>query len=227
MGISFATFYDFTILITSYLDIIESELQHRLSHKYVWYRKQNDLWDRQSNFIYSSVKWEDLVLKISETVSRFKIDKNDFFYYAINRWYNYWSALAVELIFTHLDEIVSTRNQRNELIDFSLFGEKFDYSTSNFPKGFKKSLEYALDYPKELVYWLCKNQSQQQRKHIENRMFVVVYAKDGDHWKLKAQISWLKDIISTYVATFDDSKLFRLQLQPYKIAKAGLIWAIK
>ncbi len=56
-------------------------------------------------------------------------------------------------------------------------------------------------------------------------MFVVVYVSSGEHWKLKAQISWLKDIISTYVATFDDSKLFRLQL--YKITKAGLIWAIK
>ncbi|WP_299315670.1 hypothetical protein [uncultured Aquimarina sp.] len=62
-------------------------------------------------------------------------------------------------------------------------------------------------------------------KSLENKMFVVVYASSGEHWKLKAQISWLKDIISTYVATFDDSKLFRLQL--YKITKAGLIWAIK
>ena len=86
---------------------------------------------------------------------------------------------------------------------------------------------YAKQNPKELLLWLYRNQSQQQRKHLENRMFLIVYAKDGEHWKLKAQIQWLKQIISTYVTTFDDSKLYRLQLEPYKTTTAALIWAIK
>ncbi len=227
MGVSLITIYVFAILNISYLETLESELQYRLSYKYIWYRIQNDAWDNYSGFIYTTVKWEDLMPKISEVASKFKINKNEFFYYTINRWYNYWSALAVELIFADLDGVIPIQNRKNKLVDFSLFGEKFDHKTSVFPKGFKKSLEYAQNHPKELVNWLYANQSQQQRNHLENRMFVVVYANNGEHWKLKAQISWLKDIISTYVATFDDSKLFRLQLQPYKITKAGLIWAIK
>jgi len=227
LGISTVTLYYISILITPYLDIIESELQHRLSYEPVWYAKQNDLWDKYSNFIFSSVKWEELVLKISETVSKFKIDKNEFFYYSINRWYNYWSALAVELIFTNLEEVIKVNNKRKKLIDLSLFGDNFDYQTSVFPKGFSKSLANAQECPKELIHWLCNNLGKQQRKHGKNRMFVIVYANDGEHWKLKAQISWLKDIILAYVDTFEDSKLFRLQLQPYKITKTGLIWAIK
>lgn len=62
---------------------------------------------------------------------------------------------------------------------------------------------------------------------LQHRLLYNVYANDGEHWRLKTQISWLKDIISTYVATFNDSKLFRLQLEPYKITKSGLVWAIK
>ncbi|MFD2563587.1 hypothetical protein [Aquimarina rubra] len=214
-------------MITPYLATIESELQNRLSYKYLWFRKQNDVWDSYSNFIYTTVQWKDLIPKISESITEFKIDKNEFFYYAINRWYNYWSSLAIELIFTDLDGVIPAKNKKNRLVDFSIFGENFDHKTSVFPKGFKKSLVYAQKNPKELIFWLYNNQSQQQRKHLENRMFIIVHANDGEHWKLKAQISWLKDVISAYVATFDDSKLFRLQLQPYKITKAGLIWAVK
>ncbi|KAA1244355.1 hypothetical protein F0000_17050 [Aquimarina sp. RZ0] len=211
----------------AHLDTIESELQHRLSYEYIWFRKQNDVWDGYSNFIYTTVTWKDLIPKIATAVSKFKVHKKEFFYYTINRWYNYWSALAVELIFTDLDGIVAAKNKKDKLMDFSFFGDTFDHKTSIFPKGFKKPLAYALQHPKELIAWLYINQSQQQRRHLENRMFLIVYAKDGNHWKLKAEITWLKDIISTYVATFDDSKLFRLQLQPYNVTKAGLIWAIR
>ncbi|WP_378180282.1 hypothetical protein [Aquimarina sp. SS2-1] len=227
MDISLTSIYDFVVLIIPYLSTIETELQHRLSYKYIWYRKQNDVWDGYSNFIYSTIEWKDLIPKITEAIEKFKVDRKEFFYYAINRWYNYWSSLAIELIFANLNGVIPAKNKKNRLVDFSLFGEKFDHKTSIFPKGFKNSLAYAQKNPKELIHWLYSNQSQQQRKHLENRMFVIVHASDGEHWKLKAQISWLKDVISAYVATFDDSKLFRLQLQPYKVTKAGLIWAVK
>ena len=131
------------------------------------------------------------------------------------------------MIFANLEGVVPVKNKKDRLVDFSFLGEKFDHKTSIFPRGFCKSLDYAKAHPIEMIQWLYDNQSQQQRKHLENRMFVIVHAHDGKHWRLKAQISWLKDIISRYVATFDDSKIYRLQLQPYKITKAGLIWAIK
>ncbi len=226
MGISTTAIYDAIILIKPDLDTIESELQHRLLYKYVWYRKQNDQWDGYSDFIYTIVKFEELITKISETISRLRLDKHEFFYYTVNRWYNYWSAVAVESIFCALDGVIPVKNKKHRLVDFSLFGENFDHKTSVFPKGFSKSIGYAKRHPEELLKWLYANQSQGKRKHLENRMFIIVYANDGAHWKLKSQITWLKDIISTYVTTFDDSKLYRLQLQPDKVTKAGLIWAV-
>ncbi|WP_247672589.1 hypothetical protein [Aquimarina sp. MMG016] len=214
-------------MIKPHLDTIESELQHRLQYKYVWYRKQNDQWDTYSNFMYSTVEWESLIPKIAKAVEEYKLNKEEFFYYTINRWYNYWSALAIELIFSEMEGVIPAKNEKDKLVDFSFFGKNFDHKTSVFPKGFGKSIEYAQQHPKELLLWLYRNQSQQGRKHLENRMFLIVYSEDGEHWKLKAQISWLKNIISAYVATFNDTKLHRLQLQPYKTTTAGLIWARK
>ncbi|MDY8138694.1 hypothetical protein [Aquimarina sp. 2201CG5-10] len=227
MGLFIASFYDTTILITPDIEIIESELQHRLKYKYVWFRKQNNLWDSYSNYIYTTLEWEKLIPKIAKNVQKYKLDKEEYFYYTINRWYNYWSAFAIEKIFTNIDGVIPAKNPRDKKVDFFLLGESFDHKTSVYPKGFKKALQYAQQHPIELLQWLYQNQSQQGRRHFENRMFLMVYSNDGEHWKLKAEISWLETIISTYVITFDDSKLYRLQLQPNKTTIAGLIWAIK
>ncbi|RZS99270.1 hypothetical protein [Aquimarina brevivitae] len=206
---------------------IEIELKKRLAYKYVWYRKQNDLWDSYSNFIYQTKYWDALIPQIAKGVSDNQLDKKEFFYYTINRWYNFWSAVAVEFIFSELPQVVPQKNRKDRLVDFALQGIKFDHKTTRFPNRYKHSLNYAKNNPKDLIQWLYTHQSNQQRRHFDNRLFIVVYANNGEHWKLKSEISWLKDIISTYVTKFDDAKLTKLQLQPHKVTYAGLIWAIK
>ncbi|AXT57361.1 hypothetical protein D1815_17010 [Aquimarina sp. AD1] len=218
MGVSIIAIYDAVILKDPYLDIIESELQHRLSINCEWNKKQNHLWDDYGNFIYTTVKWENVVSKISKSAIKYKVKEEEFFNYTINRWYDYWSDIAIELILSNSRNIFSTDNDGNKLFDFKMIV---------FPEGFGKSLQYTRENSKELMYWLANSSSQQPKKNSENIIFIVLYADDHEHWKLKAQISWLRDIISVYVATFDDSRLFRLQLQPYQISKIGLIWAVK
>ena len=227
MGVATVTFYFTLILKDTYLKHIESELKNRLDYKYVWFRKQNDLWDKYSNFIYSTATWEELIPNIAKGIELHKLNKEEFFYYTINRWYNYWSAVAVELIFAELPQVIPHKNPKDKLVDFTLCGKNFDHKTTVFPTGYQKNISYAQQNPMDLITWLYAHQSQQQRKHLDNRLFIVVYANNGEHWKLKSEIYWLRGIISSYVATFDPSKLIRLQLQPYKITSAGLIWAIK
>ena len=36
----------------------------------------------------------------------------------------------------------------------------------------------------------------------KNRLFIVLYSKDGEHWKLKSEIMWLKDRIEKYMIGF-------------------------
>ena len=206
---------------------IEEELKKRLESPYEWGRKQNDVWDRKSNFIYDIKDFETLRLKISKVSEDSDLNKNDFFNYCSNRWFNFWSAMAVEQIFTEIEGIQANINSKNRLIDFNFFGIDFDHKTSVFPNGFGQNLEFAQNHPEKLIAWLYKNQSTQQRQHFENRMFLVVYAKNGQHWKLKAEISWLKLIIEKYVATFETSQLKRLEFHPGKTTFSDIIWAIK
>lgn len=205
---------------------IEQELKKRHPYAYEWGRKQNDIWDGYTNFIYKTPFWDEVVEVMKITIEAYNLDKKELFQYAANRWYNFWSAVAVEKIFTQIEGVTPAVNNKDRLVDFNLNGINFDHKTSVFPKGFKQTIYYAQNHKEELLYWLYKNQSQQQRKHLENRLFLMVYAEDGAHWKLKAEITWLQSIIQKYVSTFDASLLTPLQWKE-KSALSDIIWAVK
>jgi hypothetical protein len=174
------------------LVIIEKELKKRLAYPYKWGRKQNDEFDKLTNFVYRISSFDEV---LKETESRFKKDKEhqNIANYALNRWYNFWSAQAVEKIFCSLPNVKPALDEKDKLVDFTIDGVTFDHKTSIFPKNFPYPIEEAIKKTDELILWLYKHQSQQQRKHLKNRLFIVLYSADGEHWKLKAEISWLKE----------------------------------
>ena len=205
---------------------IESELKKRLVHPYKWGQKQNDFFDKQTNFIYYTFLFEDLIKKIE---NRFKSDKDFdlYFNYTINRWYNFWSAHAVENIFCSLPNVKPALDNKDRLVDFTIDGVSFDHKTSIFPKNFPYQIKEAIKKTEELIKWLYKNQSQQQRKHLKNRLFVVLYSPDGEHWKLKSEISWLKGRIEKYMLGFNPNYLLKFNFENDKETLSDVIWAIK
>lgn len=222
------------------LSQIEIELKKRTQYAYNWGRKQNDMWDNFTNYIYETNNFKELLKKTEKrlayiknatlgTNSSFKEkDRQDFFNYATNRWYNFHSAQAVEKIICSVDGIVPAKNGKDKLVDFSINGITFDHKTSVFPKGFGKDVEYAKTHKTELIKWLYENQSQQKRKHLENRLFIIVYNSDGKHWKLKAELSWLKNIILDYANNFKKENLVSIKLKNDESKTlADILWAIK
>lgn len=205
---------------------IETELKKRLIYPYKWGQKQNDNFDKQTNFIYHTFLFEELLKEIEE---RFKPEKDyDLcFNYSINRWYNFWSAQAVENIFCSLPNVKPAIDSKDRLVDFKIQGEAFDHKTSIFPKNFPYKIDEAIKKTDELIKWLYKNQSQQKRKHLNNRLFIVLYAGDGEHWKLKAEISWLKERIEKYMLGFNPDYLMKFEFEKEKITLSDIIWAIK
>jgi hypothetical protein len=208
------------------LEEIEWQLKQRIAYPYIWGRKQSDDWDSLTSFIYQISKFEDLLIEIT---NRFKSQSNydALFNYAINRWYNFWSAMAVEKIFCALPNIKPALNPKNRLVDFEIKGFPFDHKTSVFPSGYDKTLKEARENPKDLILWLYRNQSQEQRMHMGNRLFIVLYSTDGNHWKLKAEILWLKQIIENYVNNFDADKLHKFNFDSKANTLSDIIWAIK
>ena len=205
---------------------IESELKKRLIYPYKWGRKQNNEFDKLTNFIYRTFFFDDIIKEIN---SRFKKDKEhqNISNYALNRWYNFWSAQAVEKIFCSLPNVKPALDNKDRLVDFTIDGVTFDHKTSVFPKNFPYQINEAVKKTDELIKWLYKNQSQQQRKHLKNRLFVVLYSPNGEHWKLKAEISWLKERIEKYMEGFNAHYLLKFQLERGHYTLADVIWAKK
>jgi hypothetical protein len=210
---------------TSLLNI-EKELKKRLTYPYKWGRKQNNEFDRLTNFVYKVSSFEEVLKEIE---SRFKKDKehSNISNYALNRWYNFWSAQAVEKIFCSLPNVKPALDSKDRLVDFTIDGVKFDHKTSIFPKNFPYKIDEAIKKTNELIFWLYKNQSQQQRKHLKNRLFIVLYSSDGEHWKLKSEIAWLKERIEKYMQGFNPHYLLKFLLEKNHETLADVIWAIK
>ncbi len=208
------------------LATIEKELKKRLAYPYKWGRKQNDYFDNLTNFVYRIQSFEEVIKEIE---FRFRTDKEheNISNYALNRWYNFWSAQAVEKIFCSLPNVKPALDSKDRLVDFTIDGVTFDHKTSVFPKNFPYKIDQAIKKTDELIQWLYKNQSQQQRKHLKNRLFVVLYSSDGEHWKLKAEISWLKERIEKYMKGFNPHYLLKFHLEDDQETISDVIWVVR
>lgn len=208
-------------------ELQEKELKKRLNYPYVWGRKQTNNFDSQTNFVYKITEFESLLEKIETSFkndTKFKELKN----YALNRWYNFWSAKAVEAIFCENEKVTAHKNSKDKFIDFFIENIPFDHKTTVFPKEFEKSIPYAINHKKELIEWLYNHQSKEQRLHFKNRLFIVLidYDNQTEHWQLKAEIVWLKSLISGYLINFDRSKLQTFTFENNTVY-SDIIWAIK
>ena len=120
-----------------------------------------------------------------------------------------------------------TKNNKDRLVDFQIDDITFDHKTSVFPRQYNRSLDYGKGNPRDLIEWLYNNQSQEQRKHLKNRLFIVLYSNKGEHWKLKAEISWLQELIELYVRDFDPDNLYKFSFENSNTTLSDIIWGIK
>jgi hypothetical protein len=208
------------------LELREQELKKRITHPYEWGRQQNDELDSLTDFVYHIFSFEALLKEIEV---RFKVDPafKEISDYGMNRWYNFWSAKAIEHIFCSHQSVKAARDSNDRLREFRIGDLSFDHKTSTYPRGFNHDLEFGQKHPRELIEWFYTHQSQQRRKHFENRIFIVLYATDGQHWRLKAELAWLDGIIKSYLDHFDAAKLYRYKFEGKRETVADLMWAVR
>lgn len=207
--------------ITPSLEAIEAELKQRVAGypRTRWGRKQSDDWDRRTSFIYRTRTWAEMQQRAA------RLDK-PLADYAINRWFNFWSARAVERIFHTLPGVEANVDEYDRLVDFSIQGITFDHKTSVFPRQYPESARFAWQYKPHLISWLYAQQSRQQRYHTANRLFIMLYARDGQHWALRAEVGRLQTVIRRYVLEFSAAKLTPLWVDGHT-ARADVIWCFK
>ncbi len=204
---------------------MEIQLKKRWSSEYKWGRKQADIWDLQTNFIYSISEFDEVN---KEIYNRFSTHKKfqELRNYGLNRWYNFWSAQAVEFIFTSHPLVRQVKNAMDREKDLFINGIAFDHKTSVYPKGYNVGLKDAQIQLKELAKWLYINQSSQQRIHLKNRLFVVLYKNDGEHWRLKAELGWIKLLVDEYLDSFSTKNLIELSHRK-GVVKCDIIFGVR
>ena len=199
------------------LERLEKALKKRWIYEYKWGRKQTNDWDGLTNFIYNTVTFNGVL----EKIKHFDVNLQN---YALNRWYNFWSAMGVEYIFSTHKIVIPNKNRYDKLVDFKINNISFDHKTSVFPAGFGKTIEYAKKNESEIIKWLYVNQSQENRKHLNNRLFIVLYDNvNQEHWKMKAEISLLKKAIDTYIENFHETELYRFDFGD-NLVYSDIIW---
>ncbi|HSP88186.1 MAG TPA: hypothetical protein VLN45_08630 [Ignavibacteriaceae bacterium] len=135
-------------------------------------------------------------------------------------------AQAVEKFFV-TPNVLSVLDEKDHLVDFSIHGFTFDHKTSVYPKNYNKTLREAIINTDDLINWLYKNQSQEKRMHLKNRLFIVLYSTTGEAWKLKAEITLLKKEIEFYMIGFNSHFLMKFNFEKGNETFADIIWVIK
>lgn len=202
---------------------LEFELKKRFNYPYAWGQKQNDFMDELTDFIYKISNFNELIKYFSGRKHEFE-NPDSVFHYMLNRWYNFWSAKAVEYMFSLSHLVKPAENVYDKNVDFFISGIPFDLKTSIFPRNYPSG--YSAEINKnDMIRWLYQNQSSERRQHFHNRLFIILHKKDGNHWMLKADLHWLNFFVKNYLKNFDTNKLTRFRYNSQVII-SDLIWAV-
>jgi hypothetical protein len=130
------------------------------------WEKQNNKDDSNTGFIYFCQKLEQ-VLDLSKTNEVNEV-------YAVHRWYNFMTSKEIERIFCDLGA-TSEKDIRNHEIDLYIKGISFDIKLSIVSNKFEIKDPLTGRKGKEnYLKWLIENQSNENRKHSENKIYVII-----------------------------------------------------
>lgn len=157
-----------------------------------WKIQSNNL-DKDTNFIYKCKTLEDC---LSEIEAR-KVDKE----YALHRWYNYMTSIACEYIFCDYGAI-HEKDIYNHSVDIYINNIPFDVKVTVYPAKLSDK-PYNLKTrtgKNEMIKWFYANQSQQARKQMLNRIYVVCDAvSQSERLKLKSNFYLLRKKIKAFM----------------------------
>lgn len=150
---------------------LQSDLKRALMMMEGTWTRQSDEQDRKTRFIYHMATLDDLLYE-------YRIAGADL-NYALHRWYNFVTSKATEQAFCEAGA-VPERNERHHDIDIWLDGIPYDVKLTVYPHSLS---DHPYDISRrsgkdEMMRWLYAEQSQQGRKELTNRLYVMVDETD-------------------------------------------------
>jgi len=172
---------------------LEEDLKKCLSMINLDWKMQDNYQDKKTNFIYSCKTLDECLTKINE----FSADKE----YALHRWYNYMTSIAAEYIFCDYGAI-HEKDVYNHDVDIYINKVPFDVKLTIYPNQLNTrpyDLKTRLG-KNQMIRWYYANQSQQSRKQMLNRIYIVC---DDDlpieRLKMKSDFQLLKTKIKLFM----------------------------
>ena len=173
---------------------LEKDLKKCLSLISADWKMQNNYMDRRSNFIYRCNTLEECLRQIQIT----GVDKE----YALHRWYNYMTSIACEYLFCEFGA-VHEEDVYNHDVDIYINGVPFDVKLTIYPAklSYRPYDLKTRSGKNEMIKWYYANQSQQARKQMLNRLYVVCDSKDAyECLIMKSDFTTLRQKISAFMS---------------------------
>lgn len=154
---------------------------------------QNNHSDKASGFIYRMNSLDKCLSEIRRT----KVNKD----YALHRWYNYITSTKCEYIFCEYGA-VHEKDRFNHDVDIYIDGIPFDVKLTVYPKALSKNA-YDLSTREgkdDMIRWYYSHQSQENRKQILNRLYVVCEATSyNESLLMKCNFSLMRKYIKAFM----------------------------
>lgn len=199
---------------------LENELKKRWCLPLTWRYQNNSRLDSDANFIFSTSSFDKLVGKTDNLPENIR-------HYLINRWYNFWSDRALFQIFTRHQKVKVGVDELQTANHLSLLNIPFMIIPHVYPTQFARTFRYALLHKEELLYWLYRRPNKEPWNRGSNIIFTIFYQRNGEHWKLKAELLKLEKMIAEYLDHFEIQRLTHLHFLEKKTSYADLIWFVQ
>lgn len=181
---------------------LEEDLHKALEIMSVDWPMQKKIRNKETGFIYKA----DSLQKCLEMIEQNKGNKEydyDFKEYALHRWYNYQTSVMCEYIFCEYGA-VHDPDPYNHDVDIRIAGREYDVKLTVYPKALPwEKRDYYLgtrEGKDELVRWFYDNQSQEDRKQMLNRLYVVCDGSDDvENMAMKCDLALMRKRIAAYM----------------------------
>lgn len=165
---------------------LEQDLINAMSIISADWQMQDNINDKKTNFIYRVTSLDECLKEIEIQ----KVDKN----YTLHRWYNYMTSVYCEYIFCDYGAVHET-NKYNHNVDIYIDSIPFDVKLTVYPaKLSHRPYDLTTRIGKNnMIKWYYENQSQENRKQLLNRLYVVCDANTSqDRMILKSNFELMR-----------------------------------
>jgi hypothetical protein len=178
---------------------------------YHWGRVQCNGSDAATRFIFHEPRLDSVDAVVANRLSGQPTLQG----YAYTRWYNYWASCVQETVMCEQPGIEPWFDRFAKLTDLTIQGIAFDLKCCVLPYRFRALPQTGFDNPELLATWLYRNQSQEGRKHLGNRLFIVVF--DHRHpeqsYQLKGDLEALRRALAKFAREFNPSNLLHIKVE--------------